>query len=520
MDNRRQPRRRMRSAAPRGLSGCRAAALLTLVSVPVLTSGCMQRADTMAELRAVRRRAYGDWKRSREQESARDRVHLSGDLELQDAIKLALVHNKDLQATLRERTIADGRVTESYEGFLPSAALQASYVRLEETPEIDIGITTLDVESLNNYSTALEVRQPVFRGGASVARQRAAQLSRLLADESVRGKVQETIFNVSSQYYQVLLARYLHQANADAVFSAERHLQDVQKKAEQGVAGDYDVLRAKVDLSNFQAEKLAQENRIELARARLLKAMGTSPDSSVVLTDDLSYDPLKPAFEQAVKVAYRNRPDLYSAELAVRVQEQHLAAAKGAYWPRVDAVLREEYSRPEPGLGGDLDSWGDRWYAGVEIAYALFEGLGREGRIQQSEATLQQAHKRLLEAEEQVVLDVRESLLNLMNAEEFVESQKLNLRRAKEATRLVEVGYREGVSTLVEVTDARSALTRARSLYYEAIHAHTIARLNLKRALGILGPEAGDRSVKDYEPSDPADVTPLAAPAPERAPDK
>jgi outer membrane protein TolC len=65
----------------------------------------------------------------------------------------------------------------------------------------------------------------------------------------------------------------------------------------------------------------------------------------------------------------------------------------------------------------------------------------------------------------------------MKDAEEFVQSQRLNLTRATEGLRLAEVGYQQGIKTQVEVIDAQSALTTARVNYYEAIYRHVVAKL-------------------------------------------
>jgi outer membrane protein TolC len=58
--------------------------------------------------------------------------------------------------------------------------------------------------------------------------------------------------------------------------------------------------------------------------------------------------------------------------------------------------------------------------------------------------------------------------------------------RAREAQRLIQVGLKEGVNTALEALDARTALTRAAGLRFQALHAHAVARLMLDRALGRL----------------------------------
>jgi len=96
------------------------------------------------------------------------------------------------------------------------------------------------------------------------------------------------------------------------------------------------------------------------------------------------------------------------------------------------------------------------------------------------------------------LFELTKSLLTIEDAEEFVDSQRLNLTRAEEGNRLAEVGYREGINTQVEVIDAESALTKAKSLYYQAIYSHIIAKLDLQKAMGTLtGTEPSVSGVKD-----------------------
>jgi len=170
----------------------------------------------------------------------------------------------------------------------------------------------------------------------------------------------------------------------------------------------------------------------------------------------------------------------------------------------VDALFTQGWSRPDPHTS--TADWGDSWVAGVQLEIPIFDGLRREGRLIQEKALLQRRRIERMDAEESALLEIQQALLTLRDAEEFAESQRLNLQRAGEGLRLAEVGYREGVNTEVEVVDARAALTTARGLYYQAIYDHTVARLLLQRAMGILGPRAGDRTVPKESPVHPSRI--------------
>lgn len=463
-----------------------------------LTGGCLSRESLDRDLRLSRSRAYRTWRHARAQRQSE--VFLTGKLSLQDALKLALTYNKSLQAALQEKDVSQGRVTESYSEALPKVSAVGTYTRLDE-----------DVNLRNNYSADLEVRQPVFRGGAISAALRAARVFSCLTDEVVRGVVQTMIHAVAKDYYEMLLAQHLYAVNKDAVKSSERHLADVKQKRASGVASQFDVLRAEVDVSNFRAEMIRQQNRIHLAKARLFKTMGVSQECDVTLSDELTYEPMKPVLEAAVKLAYENRPDLYQAELNVRLQAEALRIARSRYWPQVSVFFSQGWARPDP-RALTRNRWGDASAIGATAEWTLFDGLGREGRVMQEKATLKERNIELLDAQEHALLEVQQAILSLQDAEEFVESQKLNLERAAEAFRLAEVGYRQGVNTEVEVIDARAALTLARGLHYQAIHAHVVARLELQRSTGILGPRAGVAAVPAEVPMRPAHIEAFAEP--------
>ena len=476
--------------------------LMTAILLVQGNTGCASRESLIKDIHEERRAAYNQWVKMRETEEA-SQVTISGKLRLEDAVKLAIRHNKELQATLQEKEIARGRVIESYQAALPKVNAKGTYTRLDEVNTFDVGGISIALGDVDNYSVDLVVSQPLFRGGAIGAALRAAKLAELLSDELVRSALQGTIYRVALAYYDALLFQHQYKVNEDAVESAQVHLDDVRKKRRLGVASDYDILRAEVDVSNFRAEMIKQKNNIDLAKSRLLKAMGVLQKSDVELADELEYVPLKPVLEEAIRIAHQNRPDLYQAELTVRLQKEALRVAKSQYWPQIDAFFQELWGKPDPS-SVTTNEWNDTWNAGVSLNLSIFDGLGREGRVHQQKATLAQSRYRLANTQEQAFLEIRQALLTLRNAEEFVESQKLNRSRAREGLRLAEVGYREGIASQVEVSDARSALTTARGFYYESVYGHVVSRLNLQLAMGVLGPRPGEgREGDEYVPEEP-----------------
>jgi outer membrane protein len=446
----------------------------------ILLTGCISKEQFFDEVGLSRQSAYKQWENRKQVERQLQPV-ISGRLSLEDCLKLTLTNNKVLLKTLEEREAARGVELGSYSAILPAVSLSYNYERLDTVASIG----PISLGALDNYSVGLNVTQPLFAGGAIPARINAARLGALLADQTVRAAVQETVYAAQMAYYTLLLDQHLYTISEDAVKSAQAHLDSVKQKRDAGIASDFDVLRAEVELSNFTAELIRSRNAINIAKANLIKTMGASQDSSFVLSDELTYAPFSITIQEAVAAAYRHRPDLFSKELGIRQQKERLAIAQSQYFPVISAYYRNTWSEPDP-HNRTLIEWGRAYSSGLMAAWPLFDGFAREGSVIEQKARLKQSQIDLVDAEETALFELTRAMLSIEDAAEFVESQKLNLSRAQEGLRLAEVGYKEGINTQVEMIDAQAALTTAKANHYQAVYSHLVAKLALQKAMGTL----------------------------------
>jgi len=449
------------------------------------------------EVRLARAEAHQQYE-SRKDREDQQQPRISGKLGLEDSVKLAMAHNKMLQQTMEEREAARGGVVGSRSAYLPSVGVTGQYQRLDEVSSFEIdtpeGKQTLQLGDVDNYSIALTVTQPIYAGGAISARVRAARLMSLYADQTVRAATQDVVYAAQSAYYDLLLSQHLVQIAEEDVRSAQAHLQTVEKRRAGGVVSDFDVLRAQVELSNYEANLLRARNAINISRANLIKILGISQESDFVLSDEFVFTPMQISMDDAVEAAFKNRPDLYSQEIQIRQQREQLRIARSRYLPTLNGYFTNTWAKPDPkSFASPTIEWGDTWQAGFQGAWPIFDGFQREGAIIQEKARLRQAELGLVAIEETALYELTQALLSVENADEFVRSQQLNLKRAGEGLRLAEVGYDQGINTQVELIDAQAALTTARVNYYQAIYQHVEAKLAVRRAMGTIvesGPAA------------------------------
>jgi len=467
--------------------------LVCSIVMIVFLAGCLpSRSEYYHDVRKSRAEAYERWKSAEERNE--DRPSLKGELNLEEAVLVGLQYNPQLRAAVQEKAKAEGRLFEAYSEALPKLNLSGQYQRLDQVMNIDLGVQSFQIGDKDNYSYRINITQPLYRGGTIPAALRGARLFSYMSDEKVRSAVEQVAFQVASAYMDTLLAQRLIEVQKSSLKSAKAFLEQVEAKREQGVSREYDVLRARVDVSNIQADLIEQRNRRNLAEARLFRAMGVSQKSNTELVTDLGFKSVDMNFSEAVSTAFQNRPDIYQAILSVGMQKEAINEAYSAYLPELDASWWHLWAKPDPQQASN-NEWDTDWAGAITLTWPLFDGLAREGRIVQREAELRKLKILLGDTEEKALLEVKNALLDLENARQLVESQELNLERADRALELVQDGYKEGVNTELEMLDARAAVTRARGLYYQSLHRHMKGRLDLQRAMGILGAEPGAEEI-------------------------
>ncbi len=476
----------------KGMKAVRTGVYLSVAAVVVsaLLAGCGSERQMAREVRQARVEAYRQWESRKMAEDEQQPV-ISGMLNLADSVKLTLAHNKMLRKAMEEREAARGAGVGARSAYLPSLSFSGEYQRLDEVSSFEMetpdGRQSFQLGDVDNYSVGLTVSQPIYAGGAISARVRVARLMSLSADQTIRASMQDVVYAAETAYYGLLLSQHLVEISMDAVRSSKAHLENVEKRRASGVASDFDVLRAEVELSNFEADLIRSKNAINISRANLIKYMGVSQNSDFTLSDEFVFAPMKVSVEEAVERAFTNRPDLYSQEIHIRQQREQLRIARSRYLPTVGGYFTNTWARPDPkSFASTTSDWGDTWVAGIQAAWPLFDGFQREGQIIQEKARLRQAELGLVDIEETALYELTQALLSMQNAEEFVQSQQLNLKRATEGLRLAEVGYEQGINTQVEMIDAQAALTTARVNYYESIHRHVAAKLAVERGARLV----------------------------------
>lgn len=330
------------------------------------------------------------------------------------------------------------------------------------------------------YNVGAFLSQVIFDWGQRSALQRSAERQA----EAARLRETETRNDVrlvvSAAFFNILRAEQLLAVARERQTSATEQLRVAKARFEQDVAPRFDVIRMEAELANAEQEVIDAENEVALTKATFNTALGREVAAPVEVRHTPEPEHPDVPFDAARETAVTVRPQLGALQEQIRSGEQEVKARRAENRPQVNAT--GAYDRPNPG-GFAPTSY--RYNFGLVMSWPFFDNGLTRGRVREAEALLESDRLALVQARQQIELEVRQALLDIGEAEKRIAASQKELDAAREALRVAEVRYRAGLGTTVEVTDAQVAVARAGQNLAGSQFDYEVAIARLEFATGV-----------------------------------
>jgi len=426
------------------------------------------------------------------------------------------------QVEAKRRTVqaADATVEQSKLQFLPALSLTARYTRLsklhygssggfyivstgevEQKPNAPEGVLQPVDGSLVAASTRLFspqiLNQYAFQASLSVPISDYLLRMSYAVDASKRSKSAAQIDEQATKlavardarvaYYNWIFAQGAAYVGQQGLEQAQGHLNDAKNSWTAGVLSKADVLRA--ESAAKAAELFAEQtkNGVMLATERLRVIMHEGEPVNHEVGENILADlpPLDVAdFEKAYSEALSKRLELrVLAENEAGLHEQ-VTAVESARYPRLDAQANALLANPNQRYFPATDSFKPTWDVSVVLSWTptTWFATSAAAKVVEARAAELVAQRQVLR--DGLRMEVNQAIIAAREAEFALVSTRQALAASEESYRARRELFRAGKSTMVEVTDAETNLTRAR---LEVVNAHIsvrITRVQLEHALG------------------------------------
>lgn len=410
-------------------------------------------------------------------------------LTVEEAIALALRQNPFHLASQEKIAQARAGVRQAVSGFLPTLNAQGSDTLDEklfvlEFPSLVPGEppTRMSIDFTKDYQMAFSFGLPLYAGGRLTAGYRQAGYGLKASQESVRLSEQETVLEAKRAFYGYLLAREFSAAAEEGLALAGKFMENVKNLHAVGMASKFDLLRSEVQLANLKPQAIRARNSVEVAALGLKTVCGIDLDVPVEVKGELVAPPLDAEARDVVAEALDQRPEIRQIDYQRRMAGESLKMARGSILPTL--ALGGQYSVWGDALNFRKGTWQNYYTISLSLSLPIFNGFESRARIGQSKAAIRELDWTRKGLSNAIAFEVRQSVLNLNQARETLLSQEKNVEQAREAVRIAELNYAEGLATNLDVSTAQVALSQARTNHSQALYDCVISQAQLEKAVG------------------------------------
>lgn len=399
-----------------------------------------------------------------------------GSPELSRLISQAVAGNPDILVAAERIRQAEAQVRIAGASLFPALNLNTGTTRRETFAP------NSSVRSDNSSDLGLSASYELDLWGGIAASVRSAEFARS-ASRFDRETVRLTLITgVASSYFQLLSLRGRLAIARENLAVGERVLRLVEARFRNGAVTPLDVARQRSTVFGLRASIPPLELQEHQNLYALAILIGYPPEKfaatgSPILS--LAVPRVAPGIPTDLLV---RRPDIASAEAQLRAANANVMNARAALLPSIS--LTGSAGLASGFLLNVLNAPTLAVSLGASLAQPIFDGgrLGAQVDVAASrERELVQAYRKAILA---ALSDVEGALAAGSRTAEQEVMQELVLREAREALRIAEVRYREGVDDFVTVLDAQRTLFQAEDQIAQVRLARLQASVSLYKALG------------------------------------
>jgi outer membrane protein TolC len=461
-------------------------------------------------------------------ESTLEPLSLSRPLTIEDAVRIALLQNASILQQIQQLKVQRGLFFQAQSQLLPQVSMSSNYMQNSKSlnpsvsssrPNFDLltvpsggqlNVASAGTAGTNNaiavpvssltsgssstttqnqsWSVQVTVSQLVYDGGATIAGRRQALINEQEAYYTLRDTIDSVVSTVRTQFYQILLNKALVQVQEESVNLLQSQLEDQKSRYEAGTVPQFNVLQAEGQLQNQIPQLIAARNNYLIAQQTLARTLAIpagpqyTTNQPLPVEGELGFNPIQYDLGSALIAARANRPFLKAQQSAILANVENITVQAAGFKPKITANAGwEQINNP---LTSDLSNTLNGWFVNLQGSWSVFDGFLTYGKLKEARAQLEQAKLTYDDSVRQVELEVATACDNLHQAALTVDSAQTGVAVNLEALRLADERLAAGTGTQLDVLNAQTQLTTARSNLVSAEFSYLSAYVSYQQNTG------------------------------------
>lgn len=339
----------------------------------------------------------------------------------------------------------------------------------------------------NTSALQFTATQNIFNRDALLASRTKDDVKLLAAKATENAKI-SLVAAVSKNFYDLLATEEQRKVVEENIVRLSRNLKDSRSRYDAGIVDKTDYQRATIALNNAKADKREIEQGLNAKIANLKYLINYPPEKTL----SLSYDSVlleREIYLDTLKIpVFGNRVELQQLQAQLRLQQANVAYAKWSYIPTVTAngayiqnfqndEFTKLYNRNFPNS-----------YAGITLGFPVFQGGKRKNNVAIASKQVDFAQLSITNFINQANSEYETAIAQYKSGMANYLALKENMVLAGEVYRIIELQYRNGIKTYLELITAQTDLRTAQINYFNALYGLLSSKIDVQRAEGSIQP--------------------------------
>lgn len=412
---------------------------------------------------------------------------------LDEALVSAYTGNPTLLAARAELRGVNEQVPQELSNYRPSAFVdaQAGVERNDTEP------STRSTETTNPWEVLLDVEQPLYRGGRTVAGVARAEADVQAQRARLQSVEQDVLLSAVAAYMDVWRDEAVLQLNINNEKVLARQLEATQDRFDVGELTRTDVAQSESRLARATAERIGSEGDLTASEAVYQEVIGTPPELAA-LEPPTSVAGLPGMQDEVVRAAIDSNPDVISARFDESSAEHQIAVSRGQLLP--EAFLTGEARHSEN--FGSSDQETDLVRGLFEVSVPLYQQGLVSSQVRQSKQTAAQRKREVEEAARSAERFAIDAWAVLETARAQSESFRAEVRSNEIALEGVRQENAVGARTILDILDAEQEFLDSQVSLVRARRDEIVAGYAVLAAMGRLTARDLGLAVEPYNPEE------------------
>jgi len=393
-----------------------------------------------------------------------------------EALKRAFTGDPGLAARNDQISINEYMVRESVSRFNPRLDVYSTYSRTSLESNI---ITPINISLFpqDRYNFGISLSHDILSFGKrsssrDVARART-EISKVDKQEYERSLYDK----VARVFLAALLTGRNLEIHKENLARARKKLDIVISRINEGLASDYDSVRAELLLARYQNNAAAARGDFAEARSSLKSLLNLGQEQEIMPVGELrSFECELPARDE---IDPNGNTEVVKLGKAIDIQNELIKFHRSTYFPTIGYFAKYDWQN---GYQPDVEKLDNFWTAGVSLNMNLFDGGGKKSRISQARYEARKAGNLRTDLITYIQSEIKNAQTEIATARAEIAIAEKRLELAEKGLFIAEARYQEGLLSISDLLDLELEKADAEIGLNAAVYKLAVARLNLKSA--------------------------------------